>query len=269
MPEQHFGASYAGNPPANYERYFVPAIGAPLAADLISLARLKDGERVLDVACGTGVVARYAVQQVGDAGKVVGLDVNPGMLAVARMVAPASKALDWQEASADSIPLPSDSFDVVLCQMGLQFMLDKQAALREMRRVLVAGGRFLLNVPGPTPRMMAMFEEGLARHVGVETAGFVEQVFSLHDTDEIRRLIEDAGFEQVEIKAASKSLQLPPPKEFFWQYVNSTPLAGAVAQADDEQLQLLERDVVKAWSEFVEDGKFAMDVRMVVVTARK
>ena len=111
MAEQHFGTAYGGNLPANYERFFVPAIGAPLATDLIRLAALRPGERVLDVACGTGVVARLASQQVGDTGTVTGLDVNPGMLAVARSATPPDMPIDWHEASAEAMSLPDASFD--------------------------------------------------------------------------------------------------------------------------------------------------------------
>lgn len=144
--------TYGGSPPENYERYFVPAIGEPVARDLIDRAALRAGERVLDVACGTGIVARLAAEQVGETGTVAGLDVNPGMLAVARSVTPPETSIDWHEASAEDMPLPDDVFDVVLCQMGLQFMADKPAALSEMRRVLAPGGRIILNAPGRPPR---------------------------------------------------------------------------------------------------------------------
>jgi ubiquinone/menaquinone biosynthesis C-methylase UbiE len=269
MAEQPFGKAYGGNPPANYERFFVPAIGAPLAADLIRLASLRPGERVLDVACGTGVVARLASQQVGDTGTVTGLDINPGMLAVARSVTPPGMLIDWREASAEAMPLPDVSFDVGLCQMGLQFMPDKHAALREMQRVLVRGGRLILNVPGPTPRPFAIMGEALARHIGAEAAGFVNHVFSLHDAAEIQNLISGAGFHDVSVQSDTKLLRLPAPEEFLWQYVHSTPLAGAVAQVDDERRGSLERDVVAKWQEFVEDRAVVLDVRVVVATARK
>src|SRR3546814_1071922 len=81
----------------------------------------------------------------------------------------------------------------LLCQLGLQFMPDRQAALREMRRVLVDGGRLAFNVPGPMPRIFAVMGEAIARHVGAQAAGFVGQVFSLHDAEEIRSLVGDAG----------------------------------------------------------------------------
>src|SRR5690606_30574041 len=161
MSTQRFADGHGRNPPANYERFFVPAIGAPVATDLIRHAALRQGERVLDVACGTGVAARLASQQVGARGTVAGLDVHPGMLAVARSATPPGTPIEWHEASAEAMPFPDASFDVVLCQMGLQFMRDQQAALREMRRVLVRGGRLILNVPGPRPRLFTILGEAL------------------------------------------------------------------------------------------------------------
>jgi ubiquinone/menaquinone biosynthesis C-methylase UbiE len=269
MAEQYFGKAYGGNPPANYERFFVPAIGAPLATDLIQLAALRQGERVLDIACGTGVVARLASQQVGATGTVAGLDVNPGMLAVARSATPPGMPIEWHEASAEAMPIPDASFDVVLCQLGLQFMPDKRAALREMQRVLVRDGRLILNVPGPTPRLFTTMGEALARHVGAEAAGFVNHVFSLHDTAEIQNLISGAGFHDVSVQSDTKPLRLPAPEEFLWQYVHSTPLGGAVAQVDDERRASLERDIVAKWQEFVKDGALVFQVRIVIATARK
>lgn len=269
MAEQYFGNAYGRNPPANYERFFVPAIGAPLAADLIRLAALRTGDRVLDVACGTGVLARLASQEVGDTGTVTGLDVNPGMLAVARSATPPSLPIEWHEASAEAMPLPDASFDVVACQMGLQFMPDKPVTLREMRRVLARRGRLILNVPGPTPRLFSIMGEALERHIGAEAAGFVNQVFSLHDPEEINNLIDSAGFRDVSVKAETKSLRLPPSEEFLWQYVHSTPLAGAVGELDDDRRGALERDVVAKWQEFVKDRALVLQVRVVVAMARK
>jgi len=269
VPQQHHGKPYGGSVPENYERFFVPAIGVPLANDLIQTAALCPGERVLDVACGTGVVARLASQLVGAAGTVAGLDINPGMLAVARSTTPSGMAIHWHEARAEAMPLPDASYDAVLCQMGLQFMPDKHAALSEMRRVMAPSGRLVLNVPGPTPRLFVIMGEALARHVDGEAAGFVNHVFSLHDTAEIENLMGGARFRDVSVQPASKSLRLPAPAEFLWQYVHSTPLADVVAHLDDERRASLERDVVTKWQEFVEDRTLVLDVRVVVTTARK
>lgn len=256
-----------GNPAQNYERYFVPAIGEPVARDLVDRAALRPGERVLDVACGTGIVTRLAAEQVGQAGSVAGLDAHPGMLAVARAVT-AETSIDWHQANAEAIPLPDDTFDVVLCSMGLQFMGDKVTALREMRRVLAAGGRLLLNAPGPTPPAMAVMAEALATHVRPEVGGFVHAVFSLNDPEELRVLLDAAGFVDVIVDRPIKTLRLPPTREFLWQYVYSTPMADAVAQIDDRARAALEQHVVANCEPFVDDGALVMDVGMLTAIGR-
>ncbi len=130
-----------------------PTVFSPWATDLLELAKLRPGERVLDVACGTGIVARGAAAQIGTTGAVTGLDLNPGMLNVARArPTPFGAAVTWVEGSALAMPLPDAAFDAVLCQQGVQFFPDQSAGLREMHRVLVPGGRVLLSVwEGPTP----------------------------------------------------------------------------------------------------------------------
>lgn len=261
--------TFSGTAAENYERYFVPAIGAPLAADLVELAALRAGERVLDVACGTGVVARHAVERVGSGGRVVGTDINAGMLAVARQASAGVGASDWYEASADNLPLPDDAFDVALCQLGLQFFADKPAAVRELRRVLVPGGRLFLNVPGPTPPLFAELEAALARHVGPDGAGFVRAVFSLHDAVELRELLCVAGFEQVEAQSSVVTLRLTAPEDFLWQYVHSTPLGAAVAQLDGEARVALQREVVAAWQPFTDGGTLTLQVGITTASARK
>jgi ubiquinone/menaquinone biosynthesis C-methylase UbiE len=264
-----FFQSYGGSAPDNYERYFVPAIGAPLAADLIEAAAVRPGERVLDVACGTGVVARLAAARAGKTGTVTGLDLNPGMLAVARSVTPADAAITWHEANAQSMPLPDGAFDVVLCQLGLQFMPDKTAALREMQRVLTRGGRLVLNVPGPTPRPFAIMDQALARHIGPDAAGFVQAVFALHDPGEIRSLIGGAGFHDIHVEPGTKTLRFPSPAAFLWQYVHSTPLISMVTRVDDDRRAALEHDVVARLQDFVESGALIVRQGIVVATARK
>lgn len=269
MEQTYQSTNYGGDAPRNYQAYFVPAIGGPIAEDLLGAAKLKPGERVLDVACGTGVVTRLAAERVGASGKVTGLDLNPGMLAVARSTTPETPAVDWVEASAESIPLEDGSYDVVLCQMGLQFFGNKLAALREMHRVLAPGGRAHLNLPGPTPRLFAIMREGIAHHLGQEGATFMDLVFSLHDGGELRDLMESSGFREVTIDAAKKPLVVPPPREFLWQYIHSTPLAPAAMAADERSRDALERQVCPEWQPFVADGRIRFEVRMTTVTGRK
>src|SRR6266516_1977583 len=185
---------YGGNAAENYERYFVPTIGIPFATALLDATGLHRGERVLDVACGTGVVTRLAAEQVGPNGTVAGLDINPAMLAVARSVPSSGAAVEWHQASAEQLPLADGSFDVVLSSLGLQFVPDKASALSEMRRVLDPRGRLAIATVGPTPPLFAILEQALARHVNPEVAAFMRAVFSLYEPQELETLASDAGF---------------------------------------------------------------------------
>jgi ubiquinone/menaquinone biosynthesis C-methylase UbiE len=251
----------------SYERYFVPTIGAPLAARLVDAAALEPGERVLDLACGTGVVARLAADRVGPTGRVTGLDANPGMLAAARRAA-ADQAIDWCEAAAESMPLPDAAYDVAVCQLGMQFFADRPAALAEVHRVLRPGGRLVANLPGPTPPLFQAMERGLARHApGADR--FIAAVFSLRSGPEIEQLLTRAGFEDVSVTSEARTLPLPPPEEFLWQYVSSTPLAPAVGALEEAERDALTADVTSEWAPMLTDGKLLLELDVITLAARK
>jgi SAM-dependent methyltransferase len=202
-----------------YEHYFVPAIFGPWARALLKHAAPQPGERVLDLACGTGIVARQVAPVVGTAGSVVGLDLRPGMLVVARTrPAPAGAVISWQEGEANALPFADGSFDLVLCQQGLQFFPDRLAALREVRRVLRPGGRVGLAI------WQALHRQGLfwalieaeARHLaflGV-TREQATAPFSLGDAEEIVSLLQRAELDSIEIVPASQTVFLPAPDDF-------------------------------------------------------
>jgi ubiquinone/menaquinone biosynthesis C-methylase UbiE len=259
---------YGGDAAENYQRYFVPTIGTATATALLDAVELRPGDRVLDVACGTGVVTRLAADRVGPDGVVAGLDINPAMLAVARSD-PRSAGIEWHEGDAESLPLADGSFDVAVSSLGLQFVPDRASALHEMQRVLAPGGRLAIATAGPTPPLFAVLEHALAQHVTPKAAGFMGAVFSLHDPDELEKLASSAGFRGVEVRSQLLSITLPGPRDFLWQYVHSTPLRAAAVEIDDVGRAALERDVVAAWQSFVEDGAMIFDGNVVLTTARK
>jgi ubiquinone/menaquinone biosynthesis C-methylase UbiE len=269
MSQRGYDAEFMRRTAENYERYFVPSIGTPVAGDLMKAASLRPGERVLDAACGTGVVTKLAAVRVAPGGTVAGLDANPAMLAVARETTRSDLSIDWHEAPAEDLPFADDSFDAVLCGMGLQFFSDKEAGVREFHRVLVPGGRLVANVPGPTPPPLEIMADSLAHHIGPESASFVHAVFSLHDPDDLRNLATQAGFEDVEVRSAVTPLELPPPTEFLWQYVWSTPLAAAVAQADEEDRAALENEFSEKCRAFAPTGTLLGGVKMTTLLATK
>ncbi len=171
--QRQFQHQLTGSAAELYERYVVPYLFAAWAQELVEQMDLRPGERVLDVACGTGIVARNAAEKVGTSGTVTGLDINPGMLAVAgNLRLPAgTPSIQWVECSALDMQLEDASFDVVLCEQGFQFFPDKSVALKEMRRVLVPRGRLAISVWfGPSPYNIAM-ANGIERHLNQSQGG--------------------------------------------------------------------------------------------------
>ena len=270
MNREMYWKAYGGTAAEIYERHLVPAIFGPWAEDLVALAGPKSGERVLDVACGTGIVTRLAAQRVGPSGAVVGLDLNPGMLAVARALArPPGTQIDWREASANAMPFPDAAFDLVLCQQGLQFFPDRLASLREMRRVLVPGGRLAVSVwraiqhsPG-----CAILATALGLHIGPEAATFMQGPFALGSAEELRALITGTGFGNVVLRPSSKTLRFPSPEEFVGLYVAATPLAGLVAQANENARAALIAEVSAALRSYVDTEGLAFPIATHFATA--
>jgi ubiquinone/menaquinone biosynthesis C-methylase UbiE len=233
--EQIEGFQVTADAAENYERYLVPAIMRSWTPRLLALAEVRPGERVLDIACGTGLVAREAAAVVGEGGAVVGLDRNRDMLAVARRLPPVRGApIEWREAMAESLPFETGAFAVVLCQNGLQFFQDRPAALREMRRVLAPGGRVALMVWGPLEESpaYAIMADALSRHLGDEAASVLHSPFALHDPAELRRLLEDAGFGSVAVHIGSETGRFPSLATFVSEEILATLLLPLWTNAD-------------------------------------
>jgi SAM-dependent methyltransferase len=198
-------------PAEAYEQCLVPAIFEPWARRALQARPPAPGDRVLDVACGTGIGARLAARIVGPGGSVVGVDVDDGMLAVARTTRghTAEAPIEWRHASALELPGPAREFDYLLCLEGLQFFPDRSAALREMRRVLRPGGVLVGTVWGPLEQNPAYhaLAEGLRRFVS-EEAGRLPP-FALPDADAIRAVVRAAGFGDPRVTLESLSLAVP------------------------------------------------------------
>jgi ubiquinone/menaquinone biosynthesis C-methylase UbiE len=141
------GFQLSGDAPTAYTRFALKIV-EPWTDDLILSAGCRDGDRVLDVACGTGVVASRVNLVSRKLCYVTGIDINEGMLNAARI----NPQVQWHLGSATELPFDAGSFDVVLCQQGLQYFPDRMAAMREMARVLAPGGRVCLNVWGALER---------------------------------------------------------------------------------------------------------------------
>jgi ubiquinone/menaquinone biosynthesis C-methylase UbiE len=231
---QHEAWQVAGSAAELYQRHLVPTIASLWAADLIDRAAPRPGERVLDVACGTGVVARLAAERMGS-GRVTGLDINAGMLAVARSLpADATRPIEWQEGSALALPFSDEAFDLILCQFGLQFFPDKPAALGEMRRVLAPSGRVALSVftvIEHTPASNAL-ADALDRHFGAGASQTKRSEHVLSDRGELRELVTAAGFRNVAIETVTQTIRFPSTREYVRVQLSATPMSSLMAGMD-------------------------------------
>jgi ubiquinone/menaquinone biosynthesis C-methylase UbiE len=250
-----------------YEQHMVPAILARWTPDFVEVTGAQPGERVLDLACGTGVVTRQLMDRVGRVGRVVGLDSNAGMLAAARAAA-AGASIEWIEGNAIGMPLPDAAFDAVVCQQGLQFFPDKLSSLREMRRVLAPGGRLVLSVwrsvehaPG-----FRVLQEALARRIGTEKAAFT--AFSLGDAQAIRSLVMSAGFRSVRVHGDVKLSRWQSAEHMIRSVVGGVPtVLGALAEHKVGTLDTIVSEVADATRGYVDDEGWATPQASNIITA--
>ena len=260
---------YSGTAAQLYESFFVPAIAGPAAGELLAEADLRPGERVLDVACGTGLITRAAAERVGPTGAVAGVDIAPDMIEVAKATPAVGGPIEWHQADATSLPFPDGFFDIALCQMGLMFIPDKQAAINELRRVIAPGGRAVINTPGTIQPFMKTIESAIADHIDPQLGGFVAAVFSMPDPQELADLLAEAGFEDVEGRTYSATFEVPGPAEFLWNYINLTPMAAPVAAAPDEAKAAMEAAVEGAWEPSPTSGLTPFEQPMALASARR
>jgi SAM-dependent methyltransferase len=252
-----------------YHRFPGRYILGPWAPLLVDAAALATGERVLDVACGTGVVARIAAQSVGPAGRVVALDLNPAMIAVARSLpAPLGAPIEWLERSALDLRLPDASFDAVLCQQGLQFFSEKLVALREMRRVLAHGGRLALSVWVGVGPYHGAVGEALARFVGDTAAAKFCSSRQAPGKDELQRLAVDAGFSDIKVSVSWLDLHLPRLDQFVLDHLASTPVAPMMVGTDAEAKKKISASAMEELRPYADGDGVTYPEEAHVVTAR-
>lgn len=247
-----------------YEEFFVPSLFGPWAEPLCDAAVVGEGQRVLDVACGTGVVARLAQERVGPGGSVVGIDRNPGMLAVARRIAP---SIEWREARAEALPLADDAVDAALCQFGLMFFDDARAALKEMRRVTRPGGRIAAVVIGDldeTPGYRKTVDL-LDRLFGQKAGDALRAPFCLGDRAELDRLLDDAALTDVRIVTRTEPTRFASIDTWIETEVRGWTLGDLLSDDQFEELLAAARTEL---SEFEQpDGTVSFDLAGHLVTA--
>ncbi|MER8825060.1 methyltransferase domain-containing protein [Mesorhizobium sp. M0938] len=255
--------------PEMYERWLVDALFRPWAEMTLDELELSPGDRVLDIACGTGIVARVAKERLGGAGYIVGVDISPDMLAVARAVEP---AIGWREGNASELPLrDGEQFDVVVCQQGLQFFPDKPAAAAQMRRALAKGGRLAV-ATWRSDDEIQFFRE-LRRIAERHLGAIADQRYSFGDAAALEVLLRDAGFHGIRSRTISRTIRFKDGAPFL--RLNTKALVGMSAagkgMGDQERKRVADEIVSEsapALQPYSDGSELAFELSANLATAR-
>ena len=249
-----------------YEEFFLPALFQEWAPRVAAAANIQPGQSVLDVACGTGVLSREVAARVGPNGSVIGLDVNEGMLAVAKRKAP---AIEWRQGVAETLPFEDERFDAVVSQFGLMFFTDRRAALTEMMRVLRPGGHLAVAVWDTLDNTV-----GYAALGGVMQQLFGDQFseafggpFVLGDTNVLASIFTDAGIANAEIASQTGTVRFPSIDAWLHTEIKGWVLADQVTDAQFDRLLKESRQVLQPF--VTSDGTVAFPSPAHIVTVQK
>lgn len=248
-----------------YEATFVPSIFAEWAPETLEAVGVGPGSDLLDVACGTGIVARTAADLVGGEGSVTGVDLNRAMLTVAERVRP---EIAWRQGDAADLPFDDDTFDAVTCQMAMMFFPDRRAAFAEMARVARPGGTVAVTVPAALEDQPAyrVFVEIAARHAGADARALLGTYWNCGDLPALRADAEAAGLEIVSTRTREGTARFGSSDAFVATEVEGSPLAERLAA---ETYAAIRADVAAEMDRYATaDGRFEAPLIGHVVAAR-
>ncbi len=246
-----------------YEERFVPALFRQWVDPVLEAADVGPGDRMLDVACGTGVVARAATDRVAPDGSVTGVDLNPAMLAVARRIAP---EIDWQQGDVAALPFGDDAFDVATCQAAIFFFPNLTGALSEMRRVTRHGGRLAVQAFSSLPAQPAYgpWVDMVARYAGPDAADLLGTYWTHGDLEVTRGRCADAGLHVTAAHEHIRPAYFPNIETMVLTEVNATPLRDRLDQAD---LDLILAESHEVLGEFGHEGRLVIPLAGYVLAA--
>lgn len=241
-------SAQGGSAPETYQSFLVPAMFTPFAERLLDDLGVRPGDRVLDIACGTGVVARAAARRAGTGGQVTGVDMGPPMLAVARAqeIDDGAAPITYVEGDAQDLPVDDGAFDVVTCHHGLQFFPDQATAVSEMRRALAAGGHVGIGcwtAFEQTP--FAAVGAALQRHLGEERGEAMRSPFAV-GADRLDELLRGAGFSDVRVDAVTLPVTFASHKEFARLALCAGPIGPPFLAAPAETQAAIVADITSA-----------------------
>jgi len=261
---EHERGQVTNSAAAIYEQFFVPALFADWPTHVLNAAQVQPGDSVLDVACGTGVLACAAAARVGSTGTVTGVDINKGMLTVAQQKAP---QITWKVSPAEALPFEDNRFERVVSQFGLMFFTDQVKALAEMRRVLKPGGRIAIAVWSSleaTPGYQAVATM-LHELFGSQAAQSIQAPYALGNTQKLTSLFAAAGLDNVSVETILGQARFASVEDWLYTDIKGWTLADNVSDADYEKLKQYAPQKLAPF--VLADGSVAFDAPAHVVTA--
>ena len=269
MPDP--SAAFVGKVPENYDRYLSGLLFNAYADDLVARVPVRDGMRILEVACGTGIVTRRLVDRLAGRGNIVATDLNDAMFAHVRKGLPRRGDATWRTADGTSLPFETRSFDAILCQFGVMFFPDKAAGAREAFRVLKPGGLYLLSTwdaieHNPVQRLT---HETIARFFPDDPPTFYTVPCSCHDIAELESLLGEAGFQEIRFERVAKEGESPSAAEAAIGLIEGNPVHGEIMQRRPEALEPIKAAVAERLAAELGDRPLRAPLRAIVVSARR
>jgi ubiquinone/menaquinone biosynthesis C-methylase UbiE len=261
---------FAGSVPENYDRYMVPLIFAPYAADFAQRAASFSPAAVLEIAAGTGVVTRALAPKLATSANYIVTDLNQPMLDYAASRQAPDRRIKWRQADALALPFENAAFDLVCCQFGAMFFPDRRSAYREAKRVLKRGGHFLFNVwdrieenvfaDDVTNALARMFPDDPPRFLARTPHGY-------HDTALIRSELQDAGFSRVVIETKAEQSRASSPRIPAVAYCQGTLLRNEIEARDADKLEAATDYAASAIADRHGRGEVAAKIQAHVILA--
>lgn len=258
----------SGRAPEIYENVMVPLWFGRWAEALIELVDPKNGEKILDVACGTGVTTRLVKEKVGPTGHVTGLDINAGMLIKARELA-ADLDIEFTESDVVDTTLQSNSFSAVISQHGYHYFPDQAAALAEFYRVLMPQGRIAISIWDGHSAYTEAICHAVEKFISPKIARIQRSQRITPSASDLTKQLSDAKFERVEIVRQQLNIKVPKPSEFVPLHLGSMPIAQAFIDLPDDQKDALISDVENSMSDYIKGDRMMYPDAVNVATGVK